>query len=247
MLQYTPTNLMLLRRECDGGKAKISRISMSAELGPISPLVPRFDDTAVGLTQADIGTRKAQELGFAATPSYFVVGGLVWTILSQPLFNNLAENDFSVPHATTLCMYRWKQASAKDAANSAFGGCGTETKEVVVLLKGLDHKVNENYGMSLVRVLKFFNGEPVESLAGLIGQVGRAFQSKSRFLSFSFDALEDGNDLAASENDPDIVLNAKEVIKAEASGEILSSYGLQSPVSEDLGEAYKNAMAPVTV
>merc|ERR1719160_1077455 len=110
-----------------------------------------------------------------------------------------------------LCMYRWKRASAEDDGHSALGGCGTETTEVVVMLRGFDHKVNEYYGKSLVRVLRLFNGEPVESLKGLIGQVGNAFQSNARFLSFSFEALEDGQDLAASEHDPDIILDAKEV------------------------------------
>jgi len=244
-LQYIPTNLMVLRRECNNGKEKISRIPMSVNLGPIPPLVSRFDDTAVGVMPADIGTRKAQELGFASTPSYYVVGGLVWAVMSQPLFNNLAEKQANIPHSTALCMFRWKRASATDPAHPALGGCGTETKEVVVLLRGLDHKVNENYGKSLVRVLKLFNGEPVESLQGLIGQVGHALQSNSRFLSFAFEALEDGQDLASSSSDPDIVLDAKEVLKADVSGEILSDYGVQSPVSEDLAEAYKKAMAPV--
>merc|ERR1719387_1031291 len=221
-LHYTPTNLLILRRECDKGKAKISRIPMSVNLSPIPPLVPRFDDAAVGLMHEDIGSRKAQELGFAATPSYYVIGGLVWVVLSQPLLHDLVQNHAMVPDATNLCMFRWKRASAEDNVHPALGGCGTEAKEVVVMLRGLDHKVNENYGKRLVRVLRYFNGEPVESLKGLIGQVGKAFQSRSRFLSFSFEPLEDGEDLAASDNDPDIVLDTKEVLKAEASGEILS-------------------------
>merc|ERR550514_2068014 len=114
------------------------------------------------------------------------------------------------------------------------GDCGTETDQVVVLLRGLDHKVNENYGKSLIRVLRFVNNEPVVSLKGLIGQVAQSFQAKNPYLTFTFAALEDGDDVSGNGEDPDIVMNADEVMKVESTGEILAAYGLQSPVSEDL-------------
>jgi len=237
-LKYVPTNLMLLRRECKNGKAVMSRVPVSMNLLPVPPLVPRFDDSAVGITEGEIGRRKARELGFASTPSYYAVGGLVWSVLSQPLINAVGEK---VPHATSLCMYRWKRAG--NTLDGPLGDCGTETDQVVILLRGLDHKVNENYGKNLIRVLRFINAEPVVSLKGLIGQVAQAFQSKTPYLTFTFAALEDGEDVSGNGEDPDVVLDTAAVLKTEASGEILSAYGLQSPVSEDLAEDYKKAMS----
>jgi len=246
-VKYLPTNLVLLRRECVNGKAKMSRIPLSMNLMPVPPLVPRFDDTAVGINSGEIGQRTTQKLGFAATPSYYVVGGLVWSVLSQPLVNSLAENGAQLPHATSLCMYRWKRSAKAKAteADAPMGDCGTEAEQIVVLLRGLDHKVNENYGKNLIRVLKLVNDEPVVSLKGLMGQVATSFQSKNPFLTFTFAALEDGEDVSGNGEDPDIVLNSAEVMRVESTGEILAAYGLQSPVSEDLAEDYKKAMAPL--
>jgi hypothetical protein len=255
-LKYVPTNLVVLRRECSNGKAKMSKVPISMNLMPVPPLVPRFDDAAVGIRQHDIGKRAAVDLGFAATPSYYVVGGFVWSVLSQPLINALAEKGISLPHSTSLCMYRWKQSEAAKATattdadvnlgDGPRGDCGTETDQVVVLLRGLDHKVNQYYGKSLIRVLRYVNSEPVVSLKGLIDQVGKSFQAQNSYLTFTFAALEDGEDVGGSGEDPDIVLNANDVMKVESSGEILAAYGLQSPVSEDLLEDYKKAMAPMT-
>lgn len=246
-LKYVPTNVLLQRRECVNGKAKMSRVPLSMNLMPVPPLVPRFDDAAVGIRPDDIGERAAQQLGFAATPSYYVVGGFVWSVLSQPLVNSIRSAGASLPHSTSLCMYRWRRSATTNTADpdaeKALGDCGTETDQVVVLLRGLDHKVNENYGKSLIRVLRYVNNEPVVSLKGLIGQVAKSFQANNPYLTFTFAALEDGEDVSGTGEDPDIVLNAAEVMKT--GDEILAEYGLQSPVSEDLLPDYQKAMAPL--
>jgi len=237
-LNPIPTNFVFLRRQCEKGVAKVSQIPVTANLVPLPPLVPRFNDKSVGITQAEIGTREATRLGFAANPQYYAIGGLVWSVLSQPLFVDLQGR---LPHATGLCMYRWKRAQAEDPEKREFGGCGTETEEVVVLLRGLDHTVNQHYGTGLVRVLRYFNGEPVVSLKGLIQQTANAFKSKTKYLSFTFEPLDDGEDLAGGRADPDIVLDTMDVMKAESTGEILAAYGLQAPCSEDLAATYKEA------
>jgi len=237
-LNPAPTNFVFMRRTCGKGGAKVSEIPVTANLVPLPPLVPRFDDAAVGINQGEIGIRAAIELGFATKPRYFAIGGLVWSVLSQPLFTELQGN---LPHATGLCMYRWKRPQAEDPDKREFGGCGTETDEVVVLLRGLDHTVNQHYGMQMVRVLRYFNGEPVVSLKGLVDQTANAFKSKTKYLSFTFEPLDDGEDVAGGRADPDIVLDAEDVARAEATGEILAAYGLQAPVSEDLLATYQKA------
>merc|ERR1719478_1833685 len=78
-----------------------------------------------------------------------------------------------------------------------------------------------------------------------MAQVAQAFLKGAPYLAFTFESLEDGHDLAGGRADPDIVLDAAQVIKAEATGEILGAYGVSSPVSENHVKDYEEAMRPL--
>jgi len=158
---------------------------------PIAPRVPRYD----------------------TVPSYVVVGGLVFTKFTVPLYNAFSavgprKFDQSVPSETEQTLDTWKRDPDED---------------IVVLLDGLSAPVNEFYEFPRMSMLHSLNGEPVKSLAQLIELLPKAFEAE--FLEFSFEA----SGFSA------LVLDAK---LAADDTELLSAYAVPAPASDDLLAAW---------
>ncbi|KAG5190607.1 trypsin-like cysteine/serine peptidase domain-containing protein [Tribonema minus] len=94
-----------------------------------------------------------------APPAYAVVGGLVFTVLSEPYLREALEahrSAFALPHLVAL---------------AHFGKRARADEEVVILTQVLAHPANLGYeGMENLHLLKF-NGEPVSSLRHLCALV----------------------------------------------------------------------------
>lgn len=188
------TSLTVLRH---GGE----ELELTVTFAPISPLVPRFH-------------------GFDAAPSYFVVGGYVFTRLSTPLLLDLA-----LPYSMYARLRQWKE----------------EEEEVVILIQVLQHAVNEGVEADRVRMLHSINGERIRTLDALVRSVmATVAADEEDFLRFVFhrSGTEPGG-LADTE-----VLRVDEVLDAD--DDILSENMIPAPVSSDLAAAYK-AHAPADV
>jgi len=155
-------------------------------------------------------------------PTYFMLGGLVWTILTEELVLQSEElGGVRIPSATVAdALHRWRK---------------NPEEQVVVLLRSLEHTCNKWYGASVVRILKFFNGEPVLNMKQFVSSVASALKKEEELLKFSFGALDD-DDTAGDETNPDMVLDT--AICAGADKDLMMSNQVHSPVSPDLVDLY---------
>eukprot|EP00397_Hematodinium_sp_SG-2012_P012968 GEMP01013154.1.p1 GENE.GEMP01013154.1~~GEMP01013154.1.p1 ORF type:complete len:579 (+),score=113.21 GEMP01013154.1:149-1885(+) len=174
------TTLQVLRRET--GVVE----TVSVQCAPIPALMPRFDN-------------------FDCEPTYFICGGLVFSIISTPLkceyFETQKNAGIYVPKESLVpALYNWKE----DANH-----------EVVCLLRGLKHSVNTGYDLNSLRVLHSFNKIIIKNLATLVLEAKKCKDDPENnpFMCFAFMAADD--DSAGSLDDPDIVLNTKECATAD--------------------------------
>lgn len=129
--------------------------------GPIPPLARRFDR-------------------YDSSPRYLLVGGLVFSVMSLPLFNEFCElrrEDRRLNVTTTTyfaAVKKWKDRPEQ---------------EVIILLRTLKHPVNLGYNFCSTRILSRFNGKAMESLAQLAEEVSNALDSDGaeEFLRFGFE------------------------------------------------------------
>mmetsp|Transcript_13146 Transcript_13146/g.20496 ORF Transcript_13146/g.20496 Transcript_13146/m.20496 type:complete len:595 (+) Transcript_13146:312-2096(+) len=138
------TSLTVLRRdELENGdkdktrKRKLRSIQISEALTPLSPCVPRFH-------------------GFDASPDYVILGGLVFSRLTMPLYKC-----FNPWYALSDCVDKFKEAASK---------------EVVALVKILRHEINIGYELN-DEMLESVNGIKITSLKQLASMV-RVFEKK---------------------------------------------------------------------
>jgi len=156
-------------------------------------------------------------------PTYFIVGGLVWTVFSESLaLQAKVMKSLRIPEATTAAaLHRWRER--KD-------------EEVVVLLRALEHPCNKWYGLQEVRILKYINGKPPINMKQFVMEVGKVL-SRGETLRFTFDALDD-EDVAGSESDPDVVLDTG--LCAGADRALIGIHQIPTPVSMNLKEEYSS-------
>lgn len=128
--------------------------------GPIPPLARRFDR-------------------YDSSPRYLLVSGLVFSVMSLPLFNEFCElrrEDRRLNVTTTTyfaAVKKWKDRP---------------DQEVIILLRTLKHPVNLGYNFCSTRILSRFNGKAMESLAQLAEEVSNALDSDAEeFLRFGFE------------------------------------------------------------
>merc|ERR1719456_435568 len=104
-------------------------------------------------------------------PTYFLLGGLVWTVFTEDLI--LQSNHMSgvyVPSATqATALHRWR----KDP-----------NEQIIVLLRTLEHPCNKWYDTGMVRILKYFNGQPVLNMKQFVTSVGAALKKQGPLLKF---------------------------------------------------------------
>ena len=172
---------------------------------PIPPLLPRYE-------------------GVDAFPSFAIFGGLVFTRLSMPLYQELIGGEegigLSKTSALINCAQRWKQY---------------EDEDIVILLRVLRHPVNEGIDVTCsdLRVVSQVNGNKIATLGGLVTAALTVLRSSSQHLVFTFQVDDRlGINGVSSEE----VLPVYHLLDADS--EILAQNGISSPVSEDLGEIY---------
>lgn len=213
------TNFSVLQRGSQQMKA------FSVALKPLPAMAPRYD-------------------GADARPSYVIVGGLVFTVFSTPLFQQATSGSktfaalmgeapsLHIPQSVlNEALYRWRSNA-------------NETAGLVVLLRGLKHSVNRGYNLDTVRVLRRVNGQKVDGLLQLVEQLCSLRGSSERFLYFSF--METDSELPSeTPEDPDVVLETDAIAAADA--EILMANGIPALVSSDLADLHARACQGVEV
>ncbi|CAM9211853.1 unnamed protein product [Phaeothamnion confervicola] len=109
---------------------------------------------------------------YGAPPSYAVVGGLVFTVLSNPYISaELEGNAGGMTHMLSL---------------SAYGRREAERQEIVILTQVLSHQVNLGYeGLENLH-LTAFNGQNVTNMAHLCRLVDETNVTAAPFLRFDF-------------------------------------------------------------
>jgi len=175
------TKLRVLR----SGEEKSEEVDVV--FAPVEPRVPRYD----------------------TVPSYVVVGGLIFTKLTVPLYNVFqwagpSEYGQQVPGTTSAVLNTWRHTHGDD---------------VVVLLDAMDAPVNAHYHFPRLSILHYLNGEPVTSLTQLTELLPSAFESP--FLEFSFQ----------TNGFPTIVMNST---LASDDSQILDENAIPAPASAEL-------------
>jgi hypothetical protein len=143
----------------------------------------------------------------ALNPDYFIIGGLVFTILSGPLveeYINTVQNGNStlrIPETVIKSGF----GDRKRAANT----------QIVLLLRILAHEINYGYGSRNCLILDSINGTRIQNLRGLVQHVR---SSDDPFLTFKF-----------ADTKRKIVLDTERARQAET--EILNLHGIPSACS----------------
>lgn len=157
--------------------------------------------------------------GVHVKPEYVVLGGLVFTRLSQPLLQALTEDEST--SAEKLCQFRsWAEE-----------WCPPEKNEIVVLLRILDHPVNDELldAQSALR-LEACDGEEISSLGQLAQLWIQERQACATFVKLR---------LRTARSAQDIVLCRSSAVNAEQ--DILQQNGIHSLVSPSLLKSRKRA------
>eukprot|EP00698_Gefionella_okellyi_P007352 TRINITY_DN1793_c0_g1_i1.p1 TRINITY_DN1793_c0_g1~~TRINITY_DN1793_c0_g1_i1.p1 ORF type:complete len:546 (+),score=150.79 TRINITY_DN1793_c0_g1_i1:57-1640(+) len=128
-----------------------AELDLQVTLAPVPKLVPAFHT-------------------LDAFPSYFIVGGFVFCVLSIPLINSMFESE-DVEISTALSTIQKAVHSPKKSADEEF----------IVLLKVLIAEVNFGYDSESMVQLHKFNGETVINLRDFITKVKNC---KSEFYEF---------------------------------------------------------------
>eukprot|EP00928_Gymnodinium_smaydae_P011013 TRINITY_DN14129_c0_g1_i1.p1 TRINITY_DN14129_c0_g1~~TRINITY_DN14129_c0_g1_i1.p1 ORF type:complete len:1308 (-),score=187.67 TRINITY_DN14129_c0_g1_i1:465-4388(-) len=192
------------------GYALGERFSITVALGKMHPLMQRLID------------RKPM-----AQPSYFMIGGLVFSVLTEDLINqNLVTKDLFVPPATIAeGVLRWRTK---------------EKEDIVILLRSLEHRCNKFYSsVGAVRVVKFFNDRPVQNLDTLLADIGSALSHGAKNLRFAFDPLYK-DDARGGVGDPDVVLDTSTCAGADLA--VMDAFAVPAPASANLLKSYIHSM-----
>lgn len=152
--------------------------------------------------------------GFDSFPSYFIVGGIVFTKMSIPLVNQVFSDDDDSSRFGVMSVFRQLQKPKK-----------TPTDEFVVVLRSLIADVNFGYELHGLPHVRSVNGEKINNLKGLISAV---MKSTGKFLEFSF-------------KEEVVVLEREQCRETEV--DILTQHSIASPVSKDLTEFYKSLIS----
>jgi len=199
----------------EDGSRDIKKIN--AVFKPVPPLVPRFYDAPVPV--------KGRE-HFAAKPTFFILWGLVWGTLSNPLLQRALKAGKDVPWSVTRsALHRWRQ---------------NDDEDVVVLMQGLGGSAcTLNYDTSVMRAVKYFNGKRVHSMRDLVTYAIQGELNGEDFLRVTFEPLAD-EDTAGDAKDPDIVLHRQFCGLADA--QILQANNIPKQFSDDVAGYVKHAM-----
>jgi S1-C subfamily serine protease len=186
---------------------------VKAVFHPIQPLAARFDDSPMD--------DKGREY-FTAVPDFFVFGTIVWGVFSNPVLQQALAQKMEVPWTVRKhALHQWRKGD----------------EEVVVLMQGLSHRCNQEYDMSTMRVLRFFNGQKISNLKEFIKLAGAANKAGEDYVRFTFEPLAEV-DAAGGPNDPDIVMPLTQEC-AKADSEVMSENSIPFPgVSSRLRQVY---------
>eukprot|EP00746_Dinoflagellata_sp_MGD_P010752 gnl/MRDRNA2_/MRDRNA2_122329_c0_seq1.p1 gnl/MRDRNA2_/MRDRNA2_122329_c0~~gnl/MRDRNA2_/MRDRNA2_122329_c0_seq1.p1 ORF type:complete len:616 (-),score=93.23 gnl/MRDRNA2_/MRDRNA2_122329_c0_seq1:129-1976(-) len=188
--------LRVMRAHRHGASATSRSVeTVSAELTPLRPLAPRFHKVDCEATYAIFG-------GFVFCP--------VTTPLLAEYINDRSDSVYIPPSIHSKAERSWKDE---------------EDQELVILLRGLEHPINQGYDFHVARILATVQGKPVKNIKTLIQIVGCALREGDRYLIFGF-LDRDGREM------DDEVLEACNL--AEADAEIMEWYHVCSPCSQNL-------------
>lgn len=169
--------------------------------------------------RAELGPVPSPAPLIARAPTYFIIGGLVFTKLTGPLVEEYINgNTQSVRISEAIIKRGFAEMKTR------------EDSEVVLLLRILAHEINYGYGSRNCLVVDTLNGRPVRNFADLVAQVRECTES---FLRFEF------CDTARR-----IVLETVAARNAEA--EILQMHGIPSACSPDLRLGVAGPGAPTS-
>jgi len=146
-------------------------------------------------------------------PTYFMIGGFVFAPLSFPML----QQDHDIPeHLMERAYASWQQVD----------------EQVIVLQRGLKHRINEGYDLDSIRPLLTVQGAKVSNMTELVRSVGAAMSSGAEYLAFGFE----GSSGQGSQE----VLPVKGL--ADADAEILDMHQIPACVSPNLLELYRSCM-----
>ena len=180
-------------------------LELSVVFAPIAPLLPRYE-------------------GVDAWPTYAIFGGLVFTRLSMPLYQEMLGADEGICLSKTSALVRYTQ-----------GWKQNEEEDIVVLLRVLRHAVNEGIDVSEsdLRVVASVNGTKVTTLAGMVSTAMAELRGESPYLTFSFDVDTRLGVFGVSAEE---VLPTQGLLAAD--DDIMAQNGISAPVSSDLRKVY---------
>ena len=181
-------------------------LELSVVFAPIAPLLPRYE-------------------GVDAWPTYAIFGGLVFTRLSMPLYQEMLGADEGICLSKTSALVRYTQ-----------GWKQNEEEDIVVLLRVLRHAVNEGIDVSEsdLRVVASVNGTKVTTLAGMVSTAMAELRGESPYLTFSFDVDTRLGVFGVSAEE---VLPTQGLLAAD--DDIMAQNGISAPVSSDLRKVYR--------
>jgi S1-C subfamily serine protease len=194
----TCVNLTILRR----GEGLV----VSCNTSSIPPLLPRY-------------------VNLDAHPSYFIVGGLVFTRLSMPLLHELLssldENDALRSGMLLREAQRWREHL---------------DEEVVILLTVLRHDVNEDIRADTgLRIVTQVNDQPVASLSALVRATMSIISGElTEYLRFCFNVDHKSKYMGAARSE---VLVVEDILTADK--QILEQNGISLPFSIDLFDVFR--------
>lgn len=150
-------------------------------------------------------------------PSYFMVGGMVFTVLSHPfLLSNLGET-YAPETQADVRLLSLIQSHLKEPG-----------QQLVVLSEVLEHSVNLGYDLFHRQHLTSFNNQEIKNLAHLVSLV---------------DACQEGEMVFEFDRDEILVLDAAAAHKATQ--EVAMTHGI--PASRSLDLMGKESIPPTTV
>jgi len=172
-----------------------SQISVTGSVEPVPRLVPLYH-------------------GFDANPTYYIVGGLVFSPLSVPLLESMGS-ELTDPLLFLAFQYMSDNLNKKK-----------EGQEIIVLQRILSSDdVNFGYDEVAPAILKSLNDVELNSMLDLVLQVEAAKKSGTEFFTFQMKSSQR------------VVLDVKDCAKHEK--DVLAANQIQSAMSSDLRDRRK--------
>lgn len=145
-------------------------VDKTFQFKPLPALSPRYD-------------------GFDAKPHYFIIGGLVWTEMSIPLFLEKAKAKVDWPTATlNNAVHNWKLDDPT---------AGSDDHKLVVLLDVLTDDANTYLNLQPLGILWHVNNKPIRSIRQMIKVVAGVVKQGAEkdfenFITFGMGGLKNG-------------------------------------------------------